>query len=118
MKMRTQKTFVFLLLLAFLFADYVSVSESAPNFGSLGKAFSSSQFDSLKKYLASHPNLADNIKKYTSGGNDRLDVILKKLEKNGCFDSKDFKPSTTKQQLITALLNAYRRLKNHSCSLN
>jgi hypothetical protein len=117
MKMRTQKTFVFLLLLAFLFADYVSISESAPNFGSLGKAFSSSQSDLLKKYLASNSNFFDKFKKYTTGAPDRVEVILKQLEKNGCFDSKDFK-STTKQQLITALRNAYRRLQNRSCSLN
>jgi hypothetical protein len=117
MKMRTQKTFVVLLLLAFLFADYVFISESAPNFGSLGKAFSSSRFDSLMKYLASHPELAEKIRKFTNDSNDRLERILNLLEKNGCFDSNDFK-ATTKQQLITALLNAYRRLKNHSCPLN
>jgi hypothetical protein len=112
MKMRTQKTFVFLLLLAFLFADYVSISESAPNFGSLGKAFSSSQSDLLKKYLASNSNFFDKFKKYTTGAPDRVEVILKKLEKKGCLDSKDFK-STAKQQFKTALL----RLKNGSCSL-
>jgi hypothetical protein len=117
MKMRTQKTFVVLLLLALLFADYVSISESAPYFRSLGEAFSSSRNDSLMKYLASYPNLAEKIRKLINDSNDRLGVILNLLEKNGCFDSKDSK-ATTKQQLITALQNACRRLQNRSCSLN
>jgi hypothetical protein len=72
MKMRTQKTFMFLLLLSFLFADYVSVSESAISFKGL-----------IEKASTYTSRLFSNFDR------NKLNEILKKYEKHVHLDAKD-----------------------------
>ncbi|CAJ2636205.1 unnamed protein product [Trifolium pratense] len=115
MKMRTQKTFMFLLLLSFLFADYVSVSASLA--GTLGKA--AEEIAALKKSLplitpADWKHMNEMAHKAREITNYMAEEVIK-LRNSGCLSSSDIPKTITAAKLFEVVKRAIQKQKRRDC---